>query len=104
MHVTLACEVCKRRNYITTKNRQNDRERIELVEVLPLRPPSHAAQGNPLGDPAAGGAAVGFLDAAAPRGSAVALWSFLSTGLAPTDQTESAAPEQPEGQKALKGQ
>ncbi|MGH9102921.1 MAG: 50S ribosomal protein L33 [Acidimicrobiales bacterium] len=28
--VTLACEVCKRRNYITTKNRQNDRERIEM--------------------------------------------------------------------------
>jgi large subunit ribosomal protein L33 len=28
--VTLACEVCKRRNYITTKNKQNDRERIEL--------------------------------------------------------------------------
>ena len=28
--VTLACEVCKRRNYITVKNKQNDRERIEL--------------------------------------------------------------------------
>jgi large subunit ribosomal protein L33 len=28
--VTLACEQCKRRNYITTKNRQNDRERIEM--------------------------------------------------------------------------
>jgi large subunit ribosomal protein L33 len=28
--VTLACEVCKRRNYITIKNRQNDRERIEM--------------------------------------------------------------------------
>jgi large subunit ribosomal protein L33 len=28
--VTLACEVCKRRNYITMKNKQNDRERIEL--------------------------------------------------------------------------
>ena len=28
--VTLACEVCKRRNYITIKNKQNDRERIEL--------------------------------------------------------------------------
>jgi large subunit ribosomal protein L33 len=26
--VTLACEVCKRRNYIT--NKQNDRERIEM--------------------------------------------------------------------------
>ncbi|MDE3086037.1 MAG: 50S ribosomal protein L33 [Acidobacteriota bacterium] len=28
--MTLACEVCKRRNYITTKNKQNDRERIEM--------------------------------------------------------------------------
>ena len=28
--VTLACEQCKRRNYITMKNRQNDRERIEM--------------------------------------------------------------------------
>src|SRR6516165_2249520 len=28
--VTLACDVCKRRNYITVKNRQNDRERIEM--------------------------------------------------------------------------
>jgi large subunit ribosomal protein L33 len=28
--VTLACEVCKRRNYSTTKNKTNDRERIEM--------------------------------------------------------------------------
>ncbi len=28
--VTLACEKCKRRNYITMKNKQNDRERMEL--------------------------------------------------------------------------
>ena len=28
--VTLECQGCKRRNYITTKNRQNDRERLEL--------------------------------------------------------------------------
>ena len=28
--VTLACEVCKRRNYITVKNRTNDRDRLEL--------------------------------------------------------------------------
>ena len=28
--VTLACETCKRRNYITMKNKQNDRERIEM--------------------------------------------------------------------------
>lgn len=30
VQVTLACEKCKRRNYITTKNKQNDRERIEM--------------------------------------------------------------------------
>ncbi len=28
--ITLACQVCKRRNYITQKNKVNDRERIEL--------------------------------------------------------------------------
>src|SRR5436189_158275 len=28
--VTLACEVCKRRNYITIKSKVNDRERIEM--------------------------------------------------------------------------
>ncbi|MGE0308536.1 MAG: 50S ribosomal protein L33 [Acidimicrobiia bacterium] len=28
--VTLECQTCKRRNYITTKNKMNDRERIEL--------------------------------------------------------------------------
>ena len=28
--VTLACEVCKRRNYITTKNKANHRDRIEM--------------------------------------------------------------------------
>ena len=27
---TLACEDCKRRNYITVKSRVNDRERIEM--------------------------------------------------------------------------
>jgi large subunit ribosomal protein L33 len=30
VQVTLACEVCKRRNYITVKNKNNDRERIEM--------------------------------------------------------------------------
>ncbi len=30
VHVTLACEVCKRRNYITVKNKNNNRERIEM--------------------------------------------------------------------------
>jgi large subunit ribosomal protein L33 len=29
-YVTLACDQCKRRNYITTKNRQAQRERLEL--------------------------------------------------------------------------
>lgn len=28
--VTLACEECKSRNYITLKNKANDRERLEL--------------------------------------------------------------------------
>ena len=28
--ITLACEVCKRRNYITMKNKQNDRERLAI--------------------------------------------------------------------------
>ena len=30
VQVTLACEVWQRRNYITMKNKQNDRERIEM--------------------------------------------------------------------------
>ena len=34
--VTLACEVCKRRNYITMKNKQNDRERIEMRKYCPF--------------------------------------------------------------------
>ena len=28
--ITLACDECKRRNYVTVKNRLNDRDRIEL--------------------------------------------------------------------------
>ena len=28
--VTLECTECKRRNYITVKNKNNDRERIEM--------------------------------------------------------------------------
>jgi large subunit ribosomal protein L33 len=28
--ITLECTECKRRNYITNKNKLNDRERIEL--------------------------------------------------------------------------
>ena len=30
--VTLACDVCKRRNYITMKNRHNNRDRMELAK------------------------------------------------------------------------
>ena len=30
VQVTFACEDCKHRNYITTKNKINDRERIEM--------------------------------------------------------------------------
>ena len=30
--VTLECTTCKRRNYITTKNKVNDRERIEMKQ------------------------------------------------------------------------
>ena len=30
VQVTLECQECKRRNYNTTKNKVNDRERIEL--------------------------------------------------------------------------
>ncbi len=30
VQVTLECTSCKRRNYITTKNRTNNRERIEM--------------------------------------------------------------------------
>jgi large subunit ribosomal protein L33 len=28
--ITLACSVCKERNYTTEKNRDNDKERLEL--------------------------------------------------------------------------
>jgi large subunit ribosomal protein L33 len=30
VHVTLECMQCRRRNYITEKNRHNNRERVEL--------------------------------------------------------------------------
>jgi large subunit ribosomal protein L33 len=33
--VTLACVDCKDRNYITSKNRTNQRERIELRKYCP---------------------------------------------------------------------
>ncbi len=33
--VTLACTECKERNYITTKHRVNQRERLELKKFCP---------------------------------------------------------------------
>ena len=33
--VTLACTVCKERNYITTKNRHTQRERLQLRKYCP---------------------------------------------------------------------
>jgi large subunit ribosomal protein L33 len=33
--ITLACEVCKHRNYITKKNRRNDPDRLELNKFCP---------------------------------------------------------------------
>jgi len=33
--ITLACTVCKDRNYITRKNRRNDPDRIELKKFCP---------------------------------------------------------------------
>jgi large subunit ribosomal protein L33 len=30
--ITLACTVCKRRNYTSLKNRKNDPDRIELMK------------------------------------------------------------------------
>ena len=33
--ITLACTVCKERNYITKKNRRNDPDRMELKKFCP---------------------------------------------------------------------
>jgi large subunit ribosomal protein L33 len=33
--ITLACEVCKHRNYITKKNRRNDPDRLTLKKFCP---------------------------------------------------------------------
>ncbi len=33
--ITLACNECKERNYITKKNRRNDPDRIELSKFCP---------------------------------------------------------------------
>jgi large subunit ribosomal protein L33 len=33
--ITLACEECKHRNYITKKNRRNDPDRLEMKKFCP---------------------------------------------------------------------
>lgn len=33
--ITLACNDCKERNYVTTKNRRNDPGRLELKKYCP---------------------------------------------------------------------
>jgi len=33
--ITLACQECKRRNYITKKNRRNNPDRMELKKFCP---------------------------------------------------------------------
>ena len=33
--ITLACQECKNRNYITRKNRRNDPDRLELMKYCP---------------------------------------------------------------------
>ena len=33
--ITMACEVCKHRNYITKKNRRNDPDRLEMKKFCP---------------------------------------------------------------------
>jgi large subunit ribosomal protein L33 len=33
--ITLACEDCKNRNYITKKNRRNDPDRLEVKKFCP---------------------------------------------------------------------
>jgi large subunit ribosomal protein L33 len=35
LKITLACQVCKERNYITRKNRRNDPDRMELSKFCP---------------------------------------------------------------------
>ncbi|MHB8512644.1 MAG: 50S ribosomal protein L33 [Actinomycetota bacterium] len=34
--ITLACEQCKRRNYQTTKNKVNTRDRLQLKKYCPF--------------------------------------------------------------------
>ena len=69
--VTLECQTCKRRNYITTKNKVNDRERIELKKFCKWDRDPHAAQGDPLsrGPPGGAAASPGSRNLVAMRGS-----------------------------------
>ncbi len=48
--VTLACTECKRRNYTTKKNKQNNPDRIEFKKILQMVRTPHHAQGNSLID------------------------------------------------------
>ena len=46
--ITLACQECKHRNYITKKNRRNDPDRLEMKKHCPNVQHAHGAQGDPL--------------------------------------------------------
>ena len=46
--VTLACTECKRRNYTTKKNKQNNPERMELKKYCPCFTRRPAKSGIPL--------------------------------------------------------
>ena len=46
--VTLACTECKRRNYTTKKNKQNNPDRIELKKYCKWCNAPHGAQRDPI--------------------------------------------------------
>ena len=46
--VTLACEVCKRRNYQTNKSKRNNPDRISLRKVLQVVQGAHEPPGDPV--------------------------------------------------------
>ena len=45
--ITLACQECKHRNYITKKNRRNDPDRLELKKYCPWLPLPHGRTARP---------------------------------------------------------
>ena len=47
--ITLACQECKHRNYITKKNRRNDPDRVELKKFCPNCGRHTGAPRDPLG-------------------------------------------------------